>query len=582
MLVGCTPDAVAQTSETEPKDTNDGTTGDVPTGGAADAGVGTTSGSTSEVEVTGTTNPTTSGYSSYPDTDGPATQTGTSDDTMSTATTGDLTSATGSTSTGAEEAAPCDPACLAGDCPGIVNVKTLGAVGDGEADDYQALLDIASFASENPGVWLVFPEGTYSIKRYIIADGPEKNDVKNIRFSGLDGVRLIGCNAKIDVKGDFHRSADKKVAEPDFWQSYSTAVIPFLFSDGVGFSLEGFEIDGNADLTTRAPKVIASQSHGIFTTTSSGYTLLDLKVHHISGDGLLLGGVLKTPMTADKDVTVTGVSSGNNGRQGMSVIQVRGLKVSKSQFFDTGLTGGTYGGDSPRAGVDVEPDIAPPNVDVKTGLLEFDDCEFTGNLGSQFTAAHANSTDDVLVKNSYFHKPLDPNSLFIVVALGVMDGEIRDSVIDAGSGAVYPGIGPVPSLTKLTNVTIYSSGDGLVSVGAEPLTIHGSKIIGTHAGYFGEFHMPYIQNSLCDFQQNTIFLPKEAHNGTGWQVTPLLQHVAISSENHFTTDLVPLGGEHFVTSYLDAHVVNDHYDSGTAFRPGINANFDPNVPYSQN
>ena len=68
------------------------------------------------------------------------------------------------------------------------------------------------------------------VKYYYWGDptGPEKNDVKNIRFSGLDGVRLIGCNAKIDVKGDFHRSADKKVAakinlEPPKTKSHRSA-----------------------------------------------------------------------------------------------------------------------------------------------------------------------------------------------------------------------------------------------------------------------------------------------------------------------------------------------------------------------
>lgn len=267
----------------------------------------------------------------------------------------------------------------------------------------------------------------------------------------------------------------------------------------------------------------------------------------------------------------------------MTIFQIRGVAVSESKFLDTGRTDGSYGYHNPAAGVDVEPSFDTPQVDVRTGEIEFENCEFSGNIGSQLNAAHANTTDDVTVKKSHFYKA--PDSYFIVIALGVMKGEISDSIIDAGAGSVYPGINGAPPEAEnaLINDVIYSSVNGIISAPPQPtrVLVTGSKLVGMHLGYYNSF-MPYIKNTLCEFSDNEIFIPKEAHKGDGkFQVISLLQNVALSSENHFTTDLVPIGNEHFVTSYLMATVVNDHYDSGTAFRPGVNSLFDTSMPYSQ-
>lgn len=490
---------------------------------------------------------------------------------------GETTGATtGGTTTGAEEPSPCDPTCLAGECSDVINVKTLGAVGDGKTDDYEAMLSVASYASAHPGVTLVFPQGTYRIDRYAIG-GPNSNGVSHIQFSNLENVSIIGCDAKIDIKGDFHRPADYEAAGHKY--SYSSSVIPFKFFSSVGFVLKGFEINGNVQFTTKDPGVVEGASYGIFTAASSSYNLSDLSVHHMGTDGILLGGVNATK-TADKNVTVNSVMCSNNARQGMSVIQVQGLTVSDSQFLDTGRTEGMYGNHAPSAGVDVEPDLAPPDVDVRTGGIVFDNCNFSGNLGSQFVAAYANSTDDVLIKGSEFVASADSFKLAIILA--VTNGEIRDSMIDTASGSVFPSWNGAPgTMTILDGCTIYSSGMGVTAEGKLPLIIRNSRLEGTHTSPY-EGYMPYIKNTQCEFTNNEVFIPAAAHDGAGFHVISLLQNIALSSENHFSTDLIPIEGKYFGVSYNQSSVVNDHYDSGLAIRPyGVGA-FDPDVPYSQN
>lgn len=470
---------------------------------------------------------------------------------------------------------PCDPICLGGGCPDVVNVNTIGAMGDGHSDDYQALLDVAAYATAHPGVTLVYPAGIYRVDRHVIkGPGANANGVSPVVFSGIQGVRLVGCGAVIDLKGDFHRSAD--YTSGGFSFSYTEAVVPFLFKDSADFSVEGFEVNGNVQLTTRDPGVVEGYSYGVVTSNCHDYTLRDLYIHHVGTDGILLGDAY----TADQNATVQDVTCERNARQGMSIIQVRGATVTDSQFLDTGRTGGSYGSHSPSAGVDIEPNYSPPSVDVKTGGIIFDNCEFKGNLGSQFVAGYSSSTDDVVLKNSQIVAGSD--SLAFAVILGVGQGEIVDSFIDTGPGAVYLGYNaPATTETILQGCTILTSGYGVVSTGAAPVTILDSTFAGKHASPFAGY-MPYIQNTHCLFAQNEIFVPKEAYNGSGtYHVFSLLQGVAISFENHFSTDLVPTGQEHFATSYNAAHVANDHYHSGTGFRPSYNSIFDTSMPYSQ-
>lgn len=354
--------------------------------------------------------------------------------------------------------------------------------------------------------------------------------------------------------------------------SYTHAVIPFLVVDSSNFSVEGFEVNGNVQLTTRDPGVVEGWSYGLHTANCHDYELRDLYIHHTGTDGILLGH--GTP--ADKNIIVQNVILANNARQGMSVLSVRGMSVKDSYFLDTGRTGGEYGNHAPSAGVDIEPE---GEADVQTGEIVFQNCEFSGNRGTQFAAAVTARTDDVLVEDSKIIAADD--SYTMVMILSIPYATVRNSFIDTRSGAIYPSW-KVGTGSLISGVTIHSSGRGIVYDNGGQLVVDNSELLGTHVQPYGNY-MPWIRGPLCDFTNNKIFVPKEAYNNSGsCQYISLLQKIGLSSQNHFSTDLESAGDECFGVSYDTSHVLCDHYNSGKAFRPSCNSLFDPEECFSQN
>ena len=278
---------------------------------------------------------------------------------------------------------------------GVVSVKSFGARGDGLTDDYDALQAAATYICGHPGKTLLFPAGTYRIGRYRITGGRDANTVRNIRYTECKNVTIRGVGAKIDVKGDFRRSADSAAGAAP--QSYRNGVIPFEMVNSSDFVIEGFELNGNVDRMSRDSGVGEGSNAGILTTNCSRYTIQDVYVHHFPTDGITLGG---NSEIADRDAVVRRVIAAHNARQGLSIIQVRGATVSGSTFKLTGRTDGAYGNHAPSAGVDVEPVRAPPEEDLKTGAILFDDCRFEDNLGIQFVSGWPDKVDRVTVQNS--------------------------------------------------------------------------------------------------------------------------------------------------------------------------------------
>jgi hypothetical protein len=261
-----------------------------------------------------------------------------------------------------------------------VSVKDFGAAGDGAADDSAAMQKAADYICLHGGT-LVYPAGTYHIDRYVIGGGPARNQVKNIEYRGCRGVSILGYGAKIDIQGDFVRTADYQSG--GYTYSFSNAVIPFDMIDSNGFRIEGFEIDGHVERMRRAPGVVESAAYGIRTSECARYILRKIHVHHCQTDGIYLGSSLSK---ADRDAVVADVTSTNNARQGLTIALLRGALVVDSVFRDTGETGGSYGKHAPAAGVDVEPNLLPPAIDTATGEILFVRDRFEENLGWQFVS----------------------------------------------------------------------------------------------------------------------------------------------------------------------------------------------------
>jgi hypothetical protein len=294
---------------------------------------------------------------------------------------------------------------LAGlDSTTTLNVKDFGAKGDGLSDDYEAMQAAAVAICRSPGATLVYPPGVYRINRYRINGGPNANKVQDIRYMGCTGITITGSGARIDVRGDFRRSAD--YSDGPYVRSYANSVIPFEFINSFGFHLVGFEVNGNVDQMSRDARVVEGTGTGILTTNCKDYSIENLFVHHFATDGITLGG---NSEVADQRIRLDHVTSTHNARQGLSIIQVRQATIINSVFNDTGRTG-SYGNHAPAAGVDVEPMRRPPEEDIYTGLIIFDNCRFEENIGSQFVSGWPGNVESITVENSQIKATL-PDTL---------------------------------------------------------------------------------------------------------------------------------------------------------------------------
>lgn len=454
-----------------------------------------------------------------------------------------------------------------------ISVRDYGAVGDGVTDDYDALKSAAAQLSAAGGGTLLFPPGNYRIDRYRIL-GPNPNGVTNITFQNCDGLTIRGDNARIDVKGDYHRAADS--LSGSYWTSHSTSVIPVALLDCNNVIIEGLELDGNADQMTRDPLVIEGYAHGIVSTSSSNYLIRDVYTHHFPSDGLYLG---RSGTVSDRNVTLLNVRSSHNGRQGLSVIHVRDATIQGSTFEDTGLTEGAYGGHAPQAGVNIEP---PPlgEIDAMTGNILLDGCTLRNNQGAQFQSRGTNKENLTLrgctvdMASSAFD-----NSVILVVPNGILEDSdlVVRQIVPSSEG--FEGCS-----TYIRNNRIRTDYRGITDYVTDTqatVVIEGNQITGTHTVPATTL-MPYIRNTSTVFRNNTVFVPSAAKSASTATPISALYAVQRSEANLFQTDYVSENGGHFATDYGSTPtVVNDIYGSGAAFLPWAGSSWDTSVPYNR-
>jgi len=387
----------------------------------------------------------------------------------------------------------------------MVNVKDLGAKGDGRTDDYEAIQKAAAQINRAGSGTLVFPPGRYLLNRISITKGPAPNGNKPITFSRCNGLRIQGQGAVIEVKGDFHRGKDVLVNGKPV--SYSSSIIPFDMDRCSNFSIEGFELVGGAQRMTKDPEVLEGSCHGIRTSGCSDYTLRDLTIHHFATDGVYLGG----GNIADRGAMVERVKCARNGRQGMSLIHIQNATILDSTFEDTGRTEGAYGGHAPQAGVDIEPNAAPPKVDVATGQITFKRCTFRNNLGHQFVAAKALPYGPVRIESSVLTRAADslPIALYLVVSEGVVTGCQVD-------GEVQPTRKhKTGTRTVLEATTIRARDNGILSLQDEALDIIGCTLILTRPAPSAE-PFPKIRNARARLLNTRIIIPAAALDTTAF------------------------------------------------------------------
>jgi len=446
-----------------------------------------------------------------------------------------------------------------------VSVKNFGAKGDGRSDDYEALKTAAAFICSHPGQTLVFPPGVYRVAPVRITGGPNANKVTNIIYDGCQNVTISGTGAKIDVFGGFNRASDTTTGGGRFHYSYSNAVIPFDFRNSSNFTLTGFELNGNADKATRDKDVMESANDGVSTTDCSNYTISNIYAHHFLTDGIYIGAGAKH--TADRNVTIMRVTSTNNARDGMSLIQVRDIQVLNSNFNQNGRTGGAYGGHSPSSGIDVEPNQVPPTVDVETGGVTFRDCQFADNMGLQLVCILTNAVEQIDVRHSTFKAQM-PDDYHIAFQIFPANGSVQDCTFDISyphivylHGTVRASFPAFRQLIFAHNIFNLGSNEGIICDPPEPLNI---QFIGNTVNVVGQpGDRTYLKlRGMGVVSGNTFFVDGRGYSGGGGgQPVVLYDGTRRIDGNVYRTNLSGPGRALKITYPAGAQVGNERYSS---------------------
>jgi hypothetical protein len=302
--------------------------------------------------------------------------------------------------------------------------KDFGAIGDGKTNDQLAFERAADFfnkraqttAGATPAL-LAIPKGVYLVGRQDAAG------------NSPDVLRLVGCR-NLTIQGADSATTQIRYAsglrygafDPTTHKPYEAAAAFFTdpnYAARLGTFLvlqncdkvdvTGLALDGNsARLVVGGhwgDTGIQLPADGVFISDSRRITVRGVALHHFGRDGIQvlnhLAKSLDSPAT--EDILLENSTFNYNGRQGLSITGVNGLRAINCSFSHTGRVLVPALGkalfSAPGAGVDLEPQ------DGFVANVRFDNCRFVDNAGQGLVADrpggdHPETTRNIVVANS--------------------------------------------------------------------------------------------------------------------------------------------------------------------------------------
>lgn len=234
-----------------------------------------------------------------------------------------------------------------------INVKTFGAVGDGETDDTESIQNALDYVGSVGGGTVLIPKGTYMI------DGTGEGE-----FWQGKGI-LIRSNTSVLL--------DKDTVLKTIPNNKTNSKLVNIRN------VENVSIKGGTLVGDREEHIGTEGEWGrnIAVSGSKNVKIEDLVTKDSWGDGITIGKA--ETLNHSKNITIKNVISVNNRRQGMSVITVDGLYVYDSEFNDTN-------GALPESGIDFEPD----DDDIKMDNIYMNNVKFKNNKGEGIDFAFNN------------------------------------------------------------------------------------------------------------------------------------------------------------------------------------------------
>ena len=206
-----------------------------------------------------------------------------------------------------------------------VDVRTMGARGDGSTDDTAAFQKAVDALPAGGGTVLV-PAGDYLI-----------DPVRSIRLRSRMCLQLAPDAVLRAIPNGERQAAVlylEKIADVE---------------------ISGGQIVGERD---RHLVQTGEWGHGIRFRGASRVTVRGVRISNCWGDGICMGGADEHQRTPSEDVVIVGVTCTGNRRQGLSIGRTRMVRVYDSEFSDTA-------GTAPQFGIDIEPDRPGDAQDVR-------------------------------------------------------------------------------------------------------------------------------------------------------------------------------------------------------------------------
>src|SRR5690242_6414370 len=236
-----------------------------------------------------------------------------------------------------------------------VNVHNYGALGDGVHDDTAAIQAAVDALPATVGTVYV-PAGHYMI-----------NALKSIQLRSHTRLKMDPAATLEVIPNSASRYWVIKV-----WGVTDVKVV-------------GGNIIGDR---TKHKGTTGEWGYGINVVASTNVFLKNINLSNFWGDGIWIGAkdINKVHVRSDY-VTVNGVVSSNNRRQGLSIGPSQHVYIVNSTFQNTN-------GTAPEAGIDIE-----PMTEGQTNTIRLEKNTFAGNNGNGIEM-HANISDIAIVGNT--------------------------------------------------------------------------------------------------------------------------------------------------------------------------------------
>ena len=487
------------------------------------------------------------------------------------------------------------------------NVLDFGADPSGATDSYAAFSAWSSAITAAGGGTGVVPAGTYVIDRYVSRDGSGAylSLVRDFTFTRCNGLHLRGYGAVLNLKGNVSLTRDVDLGN-GLYASYGKMLSPFIVWGCTNVCVEGFEINGHADQVSQQSNIVEPGGHCVSIWGSSGVTVRNMRIHHGWSDGIsvrrnngdpISGVGAPIPHVASRQVLIENCDVFANARCNIAVHEARHVRVSNCRVYCGGVTGGTITY-SPKAGIDIEPDVQPPVTDVSNQFVVIENCEVYGN-GLRAIAANVRYSH-VAIRGCFIDNESEDQYPVVlsVPHCSIVDCEInvRTGHIDAALTGTSPGSNVFTMERCLVRGTdsyglLIAAQHGFIS----QALVANNRFINESQSPMSGRRFPSLSHGndmlMLTVRDNYIFIPRAAYGGIGQKVV-VDMHAQLVENNVYETDMSG-GGNFFAVLYgpLGSGVGSTRYSGrvryerfispdGTGFRPGDNSNHDNRAPYA--